>query len=132
MHLWEHDHPYYMSEGCFHETGHHQDYDSWDDFLSSDWADSDHDLNLVVRWDWHEHSEENRHIPRHQGDDSDRPGELRIHFLLQRKPQTYSVDVAVTRADEGRVRAWLALRAETMRAIWAPLLDTPAIEIEDD
>lgn len=126
MHLWEARHPYYMAEGCFHCHGQHYVFDSLDDFLASGWGDSDPDLNCVLRWDWSEHSPEDSHLPQWSGDDTARTGRLQIHFILQRKADIHSVEIAIARADEPRVRAWLAMRAEVMRALWSPLLCDPS------
>lgn len=51
-HLWDFDHPYYMSAGAWNmreET--HNEYESWAGFLEN-WGDGDLDYNLLIRWDW--------------------------------------------------------------------------------
>lgn len=122
-HLRDHEHPYYCSEGNYYVAGYkwgdvHTDYDSWSDFYE-DWGDSDPELNLVFRWDW------NRYDPECAQPDEPRQDYLQIFFVLQRKAILRSCKIWVTPEDEPAVRAWLAERVETIRAIWSPLLDAP-------
>jgi hypothetical protein len=119
-HLWEYGHPYYCNEGNYlarplEHPDCWQEYDSWREFLD-EWGDSDPDLNLVFRWDWH---------ARHLEYPEDYPEEthvLKLFLMLQRKAFNKSVEVAVTAADEPAVRDWLQGRAKTMAAIWEPLI----------
>jgi len=120
-HLWEYDHPYYCSEGNYlAKPLEHPDCwehcDSWQDFIEN-WGDSDPDLNLVFRWDWHawhlEHPEDYPDTEKHV---------LMVFFMLQRKAFNKSVEVAVTPADEPAVRDWLQQRAKTIASIWQPLI----------
>lgn len=121
-HLWEYDHPYYCEEGNYLASPvKHANLDCWAEYESwqaffEDWGDTDPDLNLVFRWDWHAwHLEcpEDEPEPRH---------ELKVFFMLQRKAFNKSVTIAVTEDDELAVREWLQERAQTMAAIWEPFL----------
>ena len=127
-HLWEVDHPYYMNEGNYYQSGCHSDFESLDDFLA-EWAECDIDYNRVHRWDWRE------------GDDweivsdgsDDVVGRLSIYFVMQRKANLHSCDVAVRRSDEPRVIEFLKPHAAREVAIWHPLIlpmaspDGPAV-----
>lgn len=120
-HLWGIDHPYYCEEGNYYVPGTrwhevHNEYPSWADFLE-EWGDSDPDRNLVFRWDWR------RPDPDDYDEDDEMPGDrLWIYWVLQRKALLRSTVCDVTEADEPAVRAWLADRARTITALWAPLL----------
>lgn len=132
-HLWEHDHPYYCSEGCYYVPGTrwsevHADWESWQDFLE-DWGNVDPDYNLLFRWDWEQADPQNFYLK--PGDPDDETAEyeeakkvdtLKLFFYLQRKAKPFSHTIRVTEADEESVRAWLTGRAEHMRTLWAPLL----------
>jgi len=121
-HLWEVDHPYYATHGNFYvapadqeREGIHRDYDSWAAFYEAR-GGSDPDCALVYRWDWH---------PAPDG----QPDTLDVFWIMQGNAICQSSTVAVTRDDEPAVRAWLADRARTIAAIWAPILvdgDAPA------
>ncbi|MDT0306155.1 hypothetical protein RM780_04155 [Streptomyces sp. DSM 44917] len=116
--LWETDHPYYCTEGNYYARpvdGLHTLYDSWAAF-HAEWGDLDPDLNLVFRWDWHRPDPDGDEVP---------PDTLKVFWVLQRKAILRSTECVVTEADEPAVRAWLAERARTVRAIWEPLLDAP-------
>ncbi|RKT33641.1 hypothetical protein DEU34_2244 [Microbacterium sp. AG1240] len=139
-HLWEHDHPYYCSEGNYFKTGMHTVYESWVDFaqpsegrsFNDEWNllyDFDDDLNLLWRWDWKKADPEN--YWRKPGDPNDETAQyvedqkvdrLELFFMLQRKAYNISVEVKVTEADEPAVREWLIKKASHMRLLWAPLL----------
>lgn len=127
-HLWEIDHPYYCNEGNFYASGTerhevHSSYESWADFIT-EWGDSDPDMNLVFRWDWHRDSGEFRA----EGEDPE-PDKLTVFWVLQRKAILRSTECVVTEADESAVREWLAGRAKTMAAIWEPItLEREAVE----
>lgn len=115
-HLWEVDHPYYCNEGNFHINGQCVPFGSWTEFMEEGWGQSDHDLNLLFRWDWQ------RADPADYGPDEEIPGDrLVLFFMLQRKGDFWSVEVAVTEADEPAVRGWLTDRAKTIAAIWSPI-----------
>lgn len=119
-HLWEVDHPYYCSESNFRVRGtdnnaNHVQHESWAEFMDG-WGGSDPDMNLLFRWDWHSWS---RHPDPHLRSDS--PDELLLFFMLQRKGDFWVCSVAITDEDEPAVRAWLADRAKTIAAIWAPI-----------
>lgn len=124
-HLWEYDHPYYCNEGNYLASPVRdanldvwEQHDSWASFYEA-WGDSDPDVNLVFRWDWHAwHLEFPEDYP-----DTEKH-ELQIFFMLQRKAFNKSVTVAVTPDDEPAVREWLTERATTVRAIWEPLILT--------
>ncbi|MFJ4974145.1 hypothetical protein ACIP6X_02140 [Streptomyces coeruleorubidus] len=120
-HLWEIDHPYYCTEGNYfvpgtrwHEV--HDEYDSWDEF-HEEWGSTDEDMNLVFRWDW-KRADPQDYEPYGEEVPADR---LHIYWVLQRKAILRSTECVVTEADEPAVRAWLAERAKTITAIWAPI-----------
>lgn len=119
-HLWEIDHPYYCTEGNYYERGMHEVYDSWASFYE-DWGTNDPDLNLVFRWDWQRSDpsdyEDGENLP---------PDTLKVFWVLQRKAILRSTECTVTEADEPAVRAWLADRAGTIRAIWEPIIPATA------
>jgi len=149
-HLWEHDHPYYCSEGNYFKNGLHARYDSWADFaqpsagrsFNEEWNllyDFDDALNLLFRWDWKKADPENYWLK--PGDPHDETAQyeedlkadtLQLFFILQRKAYNISVDVKVTEADEPEVRAWLERKAAHIRTLWAPLLEpeSAAAEVE--
>ena len=142
-HLWEIDHPYYCSEGNFYKNGCHTLFESWEEFATPTTVDSagfggnvlydwDDDLNFLFRWDWKKADPDNYFLS--PGEDGDETAEfeeaakidtLMLFFMAQRKGRNMSAEVAVTEADEPAVRAWLEKKAEYMRRIWEPLLDTP-------
>lgn len=121
--LWEVDHPYYCAEGNYYARpvdGLPTEYDSWADFIA-DWGNTDPDMNLVFRWDW-QRADPQDYEPYGEEVPADT---LQVFWVLQRKAILRSTECAVTEADEPAVRAWLAERATTIRAIWEPILDTP-------
>ena len=114
-HLWEAGHPYYCTEGNFYKNGLADRFESWADFLEA-WGDSDHDMNLVFRWDWQRPDLEDLD----EGEEPE-PESLQIFWVLQRKAILRSTRCIVTAEDEPAVKAWLAERAKTIAALWAPL-----------
>ncbi|MGW7435679.1 hypothetical protein [Streptomyces sp. NPDC054849] len=112
--LWEIDHPYYCNEGNYFKGGQHTTWLSWENFRKETvYVTGDRDLNLLFRWDW-----------RKPGFcDWDGEEYLLLFFVIQRKGFNCSHQVKVTEADEPAIRAWLAECAQTMRALWEPLLD---------
>lgn len=130
-HLWEIDHPYYCEQGSYwvggdryHEV--HEEHDSWAGFLE-EWAGMDTDLNLLFRWDWKKADPDDYEYEREEDPDFELPGDtLQLFYFMQRKARNMSVFVTVTEDDEAAVRAFLTERAENMRKLWEPLLDTDA------
>ena len=114
-HLWEIDHPYYCTEGNYYQRGMHDVYDSWAEFIE-EWGTTDHDMNLVFRWDWQRDDSEYLEEGETPG-----PDRLQVFWVLQRKAILRSTECIVTEADEPAVRAWLADRAKTVAAIWEPI-----------
>lgn len=112
MHLWEIDHPYYAAEGNYYQRDRHTRYGSWAEFTETLFHSGDRDLNLVYRWDWH------------PADPDDQGGtdELLLFFMQQRKAIACSASIAVTKADEPAVRKWLEECAQTIAAIWEPIV----------
>lgn len=117
QHLWETDHPYYMTEGNYLALGYHTRHQSWADFLTA-FGDSDLDYNYVVRWDWLEGSDWG--AGDYAGDDYYRNGRFMVQFVFQRKALLASHEVEVCRADEPAVRAWLAPRFVYALTMWEP------------
>lgn len=128
-HLWEVNHPYYCSEGCYFASGSylewvHTNLGSWQDFLD-EWGDTDLDMNLVFRWDWDRADPDDYEYEMKEDPDFELPPDyLKVYFYLQRKAYGHSVYVEVTEEDESAVREWLKVRAEHMRSLWEPLLDS--------
>ena len=115
--LWEIKHPYYMNEGNFYQTGHHNDYENLDDFLEA-WGDLDKDLNRVHRWDWREGEDWGI-----ESDGSeDVQGVFSVYFVLQRKAILLSCDVKVRRSDQDRVKEYLEPYAELEAKLWSPFV----------
>ncbi len=110
--LYDIEHPYYCAEGNYFVGGMTaiSEYDSWEAFLA-EWGDSDLDMNLVVRWDWHKPSE----------DEERETDVLDIFILGQRKAVWQSTHTKVTPEDEPAVRAWLEPRWQRIRENWAPI-----------
>jgi len=133
-HLWEHDHPYYCTEGCYYVPGTewhdvHATWNSWATFFE-DWGDVDPDYNLLFRWDWKKANPANYWLKPGDPDDETEAFEeakktdtLSLFFYMQRKAKPFSHEIKVTEADEPAIRAWLEMKAEHMRALWAPLLE---------
>lgn len=126
-HLWEYDHPYYATPGCYYVGGHkwdevHAEWDSWAEFHEA-WGNNDADLNLLYRWDW-DRPDADDYVFEIEDDPSfEVPGDaLRLFFMLQRKARPFSHDIAVSESDEPAVRAYLEERSKTIRAIWEPML----------
>lgn len=120
VHLWDANHPYYCSEGNYYVSGLnwgdvHSEYESWKDFYE-EWGNTDHDMNLVFRWDWKQVDPDDLE----EGEESG-PDKLQVYWVLQRKAILRSTSCVVSPADEPAVRAWLADRAKTITALWAPL-----------
>ncbi|WP_336790379.1 hypothetical protein [Gordonia malaquae] len=130
-HLWEIDHPYYASDGCYYTPGTqwadvHTEYPDWSSFIE-EWGDADPDYNLVYRWDWNREDPSDYTYEIENDPEFVMPGDtLHIYFMLQRKAKPHSIRIDITEADEPAVLAWLTERAETIRAIWAPILDGEA------
>lgn len=119
-HLWEVDHPYYCMEGNYFVPGTrwdevHNSYDSWAEFYA-EWGDTDHDMNLVFRWDWKR--DDGEYLE--EGEEPE-PDKLQVFWVLQRKAILRSTECVVTEADEPAVREWLTGRAKTIAAIWTPV-----------
>lgn len=126
--LWEYDHPYYASEGCYYTPGTqshevHADWETWEDF-KTEWGDTDPDYNLLYRWDWKRPDPDDYKYEIEENPDFEIPGDqLQLYFMLQRKAKPFSHHIQITEADQDDVRAWLTKRAETMRAIWEPIIE---------
>ena len=117
-HLWETDHPYYMTEGNYYANDCHDKYVTWAAFLSA-WGDADKDYNWVVRWDWLEGADWN--AGEFTGDAYYRNGRFLVQIILQRKAILRSCEVAVCRADEPAVLEYLNDYWTYMQTMWAPL-----------
>lgn len=116
-HLWEIEHPYYCHPGNHYTRldESHFTYASWAEFYE-DWGDRDPDVYLVFRWDWA------RTDPEDVEEDEDVPSDrLQVFWVLQGSAILRSTECVVAEADEPAVRKWLAARAQTMAAIWAPI-----------
>ncbi len=128
-HLWEFEHPFYCSESEYRTPGPDHgllEYESWGDFLE-EWDESDPDMNLVFRWDWHTKAErEEAHGWEHYSEEEKAEhGELydllEIFIVYQRKGYFQPIHVRVTDEDELSVRIWLKKRSETILSFWKDL-----------
>ena len=114
-HLWEVDHPYYCEAGNYHSSDAATEWESWEAFIGS-YRHADVDMNLVFRWDWH-----------HQNPDDEgwgggswmfigimgqRKGAYWPHIIKNMKPE-----------DEPEVREYLTRHLDTIKQLWAPLLE---------
>jgi len=131
-HLWEFDHPYYCTEGCYYTSGRdwadvHANWETWADFAEA-WGASDNDYNLLFRWDWKRADPTDYAVEKEAGENFEMPGDhLDLFYMLQRKAKPFSHVVKVTEADEPAVRAWLTAKAEHMRMLWEPLFESSAV-----
>lgn len=127
MKLWEANHPYYCCDHNYRvapaDGGNRFTYESWADFLAEH-GDDDHDYNLVFRWDWTRPDPDDYE----GGEDGDfYPGDsLDLYVMQQRHGDFVIWSIDITEDDEPAVRAWLADRARTIAAIWAPITLAPA------
>ena len=105
-HLWEVEHPYYCSHGCYcapmRDT--HRGWGSWADFCE-EWGSSDPEIQLVFRWDWRR--------------ENDGPHNLYIFFMNQHKAAPHSHHIVVTEEDEEPIREWLMVRWQMLRSMLA-------------
>lgn len=123
-HLWEAQHPYYMTDGCYYAPSrdHHFEFDSWTEFLEEREAVDD-DMNLVFRWDWQRHtvtdiwSRGYCEEPSHE-ECSDI---MHVFFVMQRKAFTTSCAVRVTEDDEPAVLKYLTPKARKIAQLWEPI-----------
>lgn len=117
-HLWEVKHPYYMTEGNYYQNGCHQRWAAWHDFIA-EFGDADKDYNWFVRWDWLEG--EDGGAGEFTGDIYYRNGVFMLQMVGQRKAYLGSPEVAVCRADEPAIRAFLEPFWAYMKEMWEPL-----------
>lgn len=110
-HLWDYEHPYYMSEGCYYQSECLEHFDSFDEFLES-WSDDDVDLNRIHRWDFDSVDEEVKNV--HQ---------ITFYYVMQRKGYTYSVSVDIKPEDELAIKNFLKPHAELNKKLWQGVLD---------
>lgn len=107
-------HPYHCEEQNFRARGDdtiHR-FESWASFMEDGWGDSDMDLNLLFRWDWHEDREWTDYT-------------LQLCFMLQRKGDYRCVEVKTTDIDAPAVREWLTKRWQHLCRLWAPISEAP-------
>ncbi len=114
--LWEANHDYYCNEGNYFSTGCSAAYQTWAEFVAAE-GGSDMDMNLLFRWDWQEGEEDQSNFT---GDAYYRNGRLLLFWMGQRKGLYRWSEVAVCRADEPAVRAWLRPRFAYLMKLWAP------------
>ena len=113
--LSEADHPYYWNSGCFFSNECHRNHESWQAYMKG-WGAADRDMNCVYRWDWR--------LPWPGVD----PPVLMIYMVMQRKAYPMSHAITITPEDEKEVRAYLRVRWQHVRRIWAPFSDIPPRE----
>ncbi len=107
--LWEHEHPYYMAEGCHFEAGMLQSFENFKDFLT-EWENADKDFNRIHRWDFTIDEE------------TGKPIEITFYYVMQRKGYTYSVDVKISEDDESAILNFLKPHAEINKKLWEGIL----------
>jgi hypothetical protein len=112
-HLWEVDHSYYCHESNYFSNDTSDHCESIEEFTTH-YANSDMDMNLVFRWDWKEEDP-------FTGDVHFRNGVLKVFWMLQRKGIYRCTTVAVCRADEPKVIAFLKPRRQHLLSLWEPL-----------
>jgi len=122
-HLWEVEHDYYCHEENFFSNDTVDHCESIDEFMTVH-AGADMNMNLIFRWDWIEED------PTFNGDVHFRNGVLKVFWMLQRKGIYRCTTVAVCRADEPKVIAFLEPRRQHLLALWEPLVSRPAVSIE--
>ena len=112
-HLWETDHPYYMTEGCFYTNDAHTECESFAAFLD-EMGDADEDYNWLIRWDWIVGKGED------ENGVSDGEHQLRLQFLAQRKAYPFSFFVKVVPDEEPVIIEYLTKYWEYMKKMWEP------------
>jgi hypothetical protein len=120
--LWEAQHAYYCEEQNYFAGRDKtvRQFNSWADFIS-EFGDADPDYNLLFRWDWKPKDEDAETYDPTAHDENCRDGELYVHWMGQRKGLYFTSVVAVCRADEPAVRAFLRPRLEHLKKLWEPL-----------
>ena len=121
QHLWEVDHDYYCNESNTVRHG------SWSEFVEG-MGKSDLDMNLLFRWDWSVHKDDDEK-PIHHPDPYYRDATLQTFWVMQRKGYLACHEVSVCRNDEPEVRKWLASRFTHLAKLWLPL--SPA-DVQDE
>lgn len=114
MKLYETNHPYYMSQGCYFDRGCHHEYESWEDFLE-EWRESDIDYNWIIRWDWSTLEDMELTPINHEDEEL-----LQIQFFLQRKSYPISCYIRVNRDQEPEIKEFLNKYWLYMKEMWAP------------
>jgi len=122
--LWAAKHSYYCNESNYYVQASEtvQEFGSWADFIAAE-GDADLDLNMVFRWDWHSDRGEDEGKAARKKAEADpyyRAETLQLSYMGQRKGIYRCVLVSVCRADEPAVRAWLQIRWDYMKKLWAP------------
>lgn len=126
--LWEIRHPQSCATANYFKTGQNFQYGSWEEFFEA-CGDISVEWNLVFRWDWIPNDCEvgdDRAALREYADrfgDRDHAWKLQLFRMIQGNGIFQCTEIQVCKADEPAVRAWLAPRAEHLRALWQPLLD---------
>lgn len=124
-HLWEVDHPYYISESNYFNRDCHTLYESWDEFANQ-FSDSDLDYNWFVAWDWREGAD--WELGTYNGDDYYRHARFILQRIGRRKALLDSHEIKVCRADEPAILEFLRPRWEYMREMWEPIPNAPSEE----
>ena len=121
QHLWEVKHPYYCNKGNFYaRESVASEYGTFAEFMAEQ-GTSDFDLNLLFRWDWEQSGDDDGEPLPFQGDNYYRDGTLLLFWMGQRKGLYRYSRVAVCRADEPAVIAFLQPRLDYLASLWAPL-----------
>ncbi len=101
-------HPYYCHTGNFYSNKPSKRWKDWASFYN-EYKDADVDMNLIFRWDVKRHDDDTYY--------------MEIFIMRQRKgifaPQVIEV---VTEANVDQIVEVLTRHAETIKAIWNPII----------
>jgi hypothetical protein len=124
MKLWEAEHSYYCSETNYFSNDCEEHFMSWSEF-AAEYASVVLDWNLLFRWDWEVPSDDIGEPLPMNPDPYYRDCTLHLFWIGQRKGLFRSTTVSVCAADEPAVREWLRKPFEHLKALWAPLEESP-------
>lgn len=103
------DHPYYCSESNFYSNECTFQYENWDGFWQ-EMGDADPHMNLLFRWDIHEHE--------------DAPGTYRmdLFFMHQRKGRFICNQIAsIQETDVPAIVNYLTDSYQHLQKLWEPV-----------
>lgn len=112
--LWDYEHPYYMSEGCFFHAGCSESFASYKDFIENWSSETDIDMNRIHRWDFQRTDEAETGVEKIET--------LNLFYVMQRKAYTFSVHIKISEEDHDAIREFLKPYAELNQKLWAGIL----------